>query len=174
MKILARLRGEETEHDIPRNDSGITAVVMRPGIKVTAPDAYEISSDTTVKCMKEMSQKAWEHISTGELFQHLFKILFGQDAWIPKTIDEMNEEDVSAIHGAGLIIQLVEARFNHVTEVHLRTPENHFHPKQTRMLMSVVVEIQKIPMGGFMNVTSSPSASGDLDYGQAINNAIKG
>lgn len=173
MKILSKFRGVQSEFDIERPEGGITAVVMQPGMKVSAPTAYLINSETTAKCMKEMSQKAWEHISTGELFQHLFKMLFKENAWIPKTIEELNDEDRSVIHGAGLIIQLVEARFEHKTEVHLQTPEDHFHPKQEQMLMSVIKTIQQIPMGGNMNVTTGSAPSADINYGDAINREMQ-
>lgn len=179
MKVIAKVKGVETELELKQSDDpkhdGITAAVLRPGMKLSAPSAYEISIETTTKCMKDMNQKAWEHISGGELFQHLFKLLFQDDAYIPKTIEELNDEDKSVIHGAGLIIQLVEARFDRRPEVFVRTPEDSFHPKQCQRLMSVIKTIQQIPMGGDMNVTtSSPTPpSGDLDYEKAINNAVR-
>jgi hypothetical protein len=155
MKIVAKSKGVATELEIPGE---VRAIVMQPGMKVTAPDAYLVSIETTTKCMADMSQKAWEHISTGPLFQHFFNMLFGEDAWIPPTIQELNDEDRSVIHGAGLIIQLVEARFAGRKEVFLQTPEDSFHPKQEQMLMSVIQEIRKIPMDGDMNVQTEPCA----------------
>jgi len=151
MKVLAKSHGETTELDIEANP--IKVLVMQNGIKVDVPEALEISSDTTIKCMKDMSQKAWEHISTGELFKHFYFMLFGADRYLPITIEGLNDEDRGTIHGTGLIIQLIEARFESVPKVFLRTPEDHLHPKQTIMLMSVVLGIQKIPLGGDMEVT---------------------
>lgn len=145
MKILAKVRGETTEHEISNE---VSALVHQSGIKVTAPTAYNISSETTIKCMAEMSDKAWVHISTGPLFQHFFKMLFGDDAYIPKTIEELNDEGKDIIHGSGLIIQLVESRFDSTKEVFIETPENHLHPKQQQMIMSVIEAIRKIPLGG--------------------------
>jgi hypothetical protein len=154
MKITAKYRGVTTEHDIkPPEDlitkgKAVTAVVMQPGIKVDAPDAYKITPASTVECMAKMSQKAWEHISTGPLFKHFFFMLFGEDAWLPEKIEDLNDEDTGTIHGCGLIIMLVEARFDNRKEVFIETPENSLHPKQQQMLMSVIYEIQKIPLGG--------------------------
>lgn len=145
-KIQAKSKGITTDLDI--ESDGIKVLVAYPGIKVDVLDTYTISSETTVKCMQDMSQQAWEHISTGELFQHLFNMLYDDDAYIPATIAEFLEEDKAAIHSAGLIVQMVEAIFTGKKEVFLRTPEDHMHPRQTQKLMSVILEIQKIPLGG--------------------------
>jgi len=149
MRVVSRHQGKETTHEIPPE---VSVLVAQPTIKVTCPDAYLISAETTAKTMREMSQRAWEHISTGELFKHLYGILFKGDTYIPKTIEEMLEEDAACIHGAGLIIQLVETRFNGVKQVHIDKPEANMHPQQAQALMSVVEEIKKIPLGGDVNV----------------------
>lgn len=156
MKITARYKGVVTEHDIKPVDNllkethkSVQCVIMQPGIKVDAPDAYKITPDDTVMCMKDMSQKAWEHISTGPLFQHLFNMLFkGYEIELPAKIEDLLEEDMGTIHGCGLIILLVEARFDGRKEVFVQTPETHLYPGVVYYLMSTIYEIQKIPMGG--------------------------
>lgn len=105
--------------------------------------------EDTVKCMKEMSQKAWEHISTGPLFRHMVGALYKDyDQYIPEKIADLLEEDTGMIHAYGLIVLLVEARFDGREKVFVQAPENHLHPGLQRMLMSLIYEIQKIPMGG--------------------------
>jgi hypothetical protein len=164
MKITARTKGVTTYLDIPqaapdsfhKDRHGVTALVMQPGMKVDAPTAFKITPDTTVQCMKDMSEAAWQHIRTGSLFPHLFNLLFTDaDVDIPERIADLLEEDLSVIHAAGLIILLVESRFESRPEVFISLPETYLHPAQIRYLMSVVYEIQKLPLGGTMNVELS-------------------
>lgn len=140
MEILATSAGVETKLEVPNQP--LTVLVMQQDINVEVPDVPEINSDTTTACMKEMTQEAWVHISTGELFQRFFFTLFGKDAYLPKTIDELNKQGRGIVHGSGLIIQLVETRFAKVTKVFLREPETFLHPKQQAKLMTVIHEIQ--------------------------------
>lgn len=114
MIIVTRVRWVEQTHEISppeqeENRPPVSVIVHEQCIKVSAPDAYTITPETTLECMRLMSQKAWQHISTGELFQHLFRKLFGGDAGIPPTIGELLEEDKGVIHGVGLIVLLVES-----------------------------------------------------------------
>lgn len=132
------------ELDIPQK---VKVLVHQPDLRVDPVDAdLVIDSRKTIDCMEKMSQKVWEHISTGELFTHLFNLLMKDtDTRIPLTIKEFVEDyDVGVIHGAGLIVMLVEARFENKKRVFVRTPEDHMHPKMQRMLMSVIFEIEKI------------------------------
>jgi len=150
-KVIAKCDGNITEHEIP--EQLFTAIVADQGIKVEVPEALLIDSRKTVECMEKMSQRAWEHISTGELFQHLFNMLFRDSGVkIPVLIEPLLDGDIGVIHGCGLIVLLVESRFAGVKKVHIRTPEDHLHPKTQRLLVSVIQEIQKIPNGGEMEV----------------------
>jgi predicted ATPase len=144
MLIQTNSNGQKAEHEIPQQ---VKCLVHQQGIKVKPLDAdLEITPKTTVACMEKMSQKAWEHISTGPLFQHFFNTLFEGQAHIPPTITEFLEDsDEGIIHGAGLIIELVEARFAGKNKVFIRTPENSLHPRAQRYLMTVIDEICKIP-----------------------------
>lgn len=70
------VNGEEITIDAaPR----FTCIVHQQGIRVDIPEFVEINSRHTIDCMSKMNQRQWEHISTGELFQHLFKTLFPQE-----------------------------------------------------------------------------------------------
>lgn len=144
MLVQVKSKGVCTEHEIAPE---VKCLVYQQGLKVTPLDAdVVITPETTVKCMREMSQKAWEHISTGSLFQHFFNTLFEDQAYLPPTIKEFLEDsDEGIIHGAGLIIELVEARFAGKKKVFIRTPENNLHPRAQRYLMTVINEICKIP-----------------------------
>lgn len=147
MKVLAKTQGSKTEHEI---SSDIGCIVHQQDIRVDPVDAdLIIDSRATIKCMEDMSQEAWEHITGGELFHHLFDMLTkDQPVLIPDTIKEFNEDyDIGVIHGAGLIIMLVESRFEGKKKVFIRTPEDHMHPKMARMLMSVIQEVKKL-LGG--------------------------
>src|SRR6187551_1561507 len=140
--IIATSRGIETKLEVP--DQPLTCLVMPQEINVEVPGVREINSETTIQCMKEMSQEAWEHISTGELFQHLFFTLFGKDAYLPKTIAELNKESRGVVHGSGLIIELVEVRFAKLKKVFVREPETFMHPQQCSNLMMVIKLIQDL------------------------------
>lgn len=144
MIIQTTSQGQKTEHAIPPE---VVCLVHPQGIKVTPLDAdLVITPKTTVECMEKMSQKAWEHISTGELFMHLFKMLFQDSAYLPPTIKEFLEDsNEGMIHGAGLIVQLVESRFAGLKKVFIQTPEAGLHPQVQYYLMSVIEEIKKIP-----------------------------
>lgn len=146
MLIQTTSQGKKTEHVIPEQ---VMCLVHDQGIKVTPLDAdLVITPKTTVDCMTNMSQKAWEHISTGELFQYFFKMLFQDASYIPPTINEFLEDsDEGMIHGAGLIVQLVESRFAGLKKVFVQTPEAGLHPKVQYYLMSVIEGIKKIPCG---------------------------
>lgn len=135
-------------------------MVTDNGIKVEAPDAYTITATDTIKCMADMSQKAWEHISTGPLFKHFFDTLFQQrPVTLPESIKVLNEDyDEGVVHACGLIILLVESRFNGVPQVFLKLPETHLHPAVCQMLMTVIYDIQKLP--------GPDSATGDIQVTQ--------
>ena len=69
----------------------LTVLVHQQGIRVDMPEAIEINGQTTIDCMAKMSQRAWAHISTGQLFQLLFREIFpveDGDVPIPATIEE--------------------------------------------------------------------------------------
>lgn len=155
MKVITKTNGVKQEHDIPAQP--FTAVVHRPNIKVEAPDAYTISPADTVKCMQEMSQKAWVHISTGPLFQHFFGILFKDDpVTLPETIAALNEDyDEGVVHACGLIVLMCEAAFENKQQIFIKTPEAHLHPACVYHLMSMILEIRKLwPPGSEPDVES--------------------
>lgn len=147
MKIITKCDGTVTEHDI---DPGVRALVHNPDIKVEAPNAKLVSIKETTACMAEMSQKAWEFISTGPLFQALFEELTkDRRVTLPATIKALNEDySEGVIHACGLIVMLVEARFAGTKEVFVRTPEDAMHPAWHARLMSLFMMIEKIPLGG--------------------------
>lgn len=153
MDILTKLNGVKEAHTIP---SGVMAVVHPPEIKVEAPTAYTITSEDTLKCMRGMSEAEWVHISTGPLFPHFFKILFPHDSvQLPATVKELVEDySEGVVHGCGLIVLLCEAMFDGRPRVFLKNPENHMHPKQQALLMSVILAIRKMSGG----VHSNPSS----------------
>lgn len=147
MHIIVKANGEVSEHDTP--DQPFTVVVHDPSIKVEAPTAQLIDVKATIACMEAMSQRAWVHISTGPLFQHLFQALFAdRPVTLPAEIDRLRADyDDGVIHACGLIILLVESRFAGRKEVFIKNPETHLHPAVTRCLVSVVQEIQRIDLG---------------------------
>ena len=148
MKIITKSDGVVTEHEIPKQS--VTAIVHQSDIKVEVPGVYTIDAQMTLKCMADMSQDAWVHISTGPLFQHLFhECLFkGNPVKLPATIKALNEDySEGVIHGCGLIVLLVEAMFAKRKEVYLKYPETHLHPGVVCYLMTMIQEVQKLYRG---------------------------
>lgn len=119
--------------EIPR----FTLLVHQQGIRVDVPDFVEINSRKTIDCMEKMNQKQWEHISTGQLFQILFRECFTEEIQIPKTIQELNAGDYGVTHVSGMIVLACEAIFEKKTKIFFRTPEDHLHPKVEQRIMGM-------------------------------------
>lgn len=137
------VNGEEKIIDAPP----FTCIVHQPGIRVDVPDFVEINSRTTIDVMSKMSQRAWVHISTGQLFQELFKMAFpieDGDIKIPATIEELNKGDFSVIHISGMIVQACEAVFEGKTKIFFRNPEDTLHPKTERRIVGMMKSIAQL------------------------------
>lgn len=137
--------GEEMTIDIPK----FTCLVHQQGIRVNVPGFVEINSRNTIECMEKMTQKAWVHISTGELFQILFREIFpDQSVAIPATIKELIEGDFGVVHVAGMIVLGCESLFSGNTKLFFRTPEDHLHPASEQRLVSMLQKMQNLLGGG--------------------------
>lgn len=129
----------------------LTVLAHQQGTRVDIPTFTEVNGRNALECMEKMSQKAWEHISTGELFQHLFTMVFPKEdgkVEIPKTIEDLVTGDIGVTHIAGMIVLCCEACFdNPAAKIFLRTPEDHLHPKAERRLIKMVTTLQSL-LGG--------------------------
>lgn len=144
MKVIAKTNGEASEHEIPE---GVQVVLSDPSIKLDAPEAGRtITPKTTIKCIESMSQQAWTHISTGPLFQYFFNILYeGESVVLPEDVSTLLEDfPESVVHACGLIVELVEAKFEKVPDIFLKNPEDGFHPRQIARLMTMINAIQSM------------------------------
>lgn len=124
-----------------------TCLVHQQGMRVNVPDFVEINSRNTIDCMEKMSQKAWLHISEGQLFQILFREIFHPDdgdVQIPATIKALNAGDFGIVHAAGMIVLGCEALFEGKTKLFFRTPEDHLHPKAERRIISMFKKMQEL------------------------------
>ncbi len=65
-----------------------TCLVHQHGVRVDVPEAVEINSRNTVDCMAKMTQKQWEHISTGQLFRILFATIFPKEDYTDRVPPE--------------------------------------------------------------------------------------
>jgi hypothetical protein len=68
-----------------------TCIVHQQGIRVDIPEAVEINGRNTIDCMEKMSQRAWEHISTGQLFRMLFTTVFPPEDYNDRPHDPDDE-----------------------------------------------------------------------------------
>jgi len=124
-----------------------TCIVHQQGFRVNIPEFVEINSRNTIECMEKMSQRAWEHISTGQLFQILFREIFPEEDCsvpIPATIAELNAGDFGVVHAAGMITLGYEALFEGKTKLFFRTPEDHLHPKAERRIIGMFRKMQEL------------------------------
>lgn len=145
-KIATRVivNGQEMTLDAaPR----FTCLVHQQGIRVNIPEFVEINSRKTIDCMEKMSQKAWVHISTGELFQTLFREIFPAedgDVPIPATIEELNAGDFGVVHASGMIVMGCESIFEGNTKIFFRTPEDQLHPKAQRRIVGMFHKMREL------------------------------
>jgi hypothetical protein len=124
-----------------------TCIVHQQGFRVNIPEFVEINGRNTIECMEKMSQRAWEHISTGQLFQILFREIFPEkdcSVPIPLTIAELNAGDFGVVHAAGMITLGCEAIFEGKTKLFFRTPEDHLHPKAERRIIGMFRKMQEL------------------------------
>lgn len=141
MRIITKCDGVKDNFDIPPE---VKVLVHNVGIRVDAPDAYTISAEDTKKCMQEISQKAWVHISTGPVFLHLFGIICPM-VNLPETVETLREDySDGVIHICGLIILLVEAIWAKHPEIFIKYPETFLHPEQQQKLGILFTEIDKL------------------------------
>lgn len=140
-KIVAN--GQEMVLDLKGR---LHVMVPDQGITIDVPDAVEISYDTTRRTMAGMSERAWTHISTGELFPHLFKTIFPALP-LPATVKELNAGDPGVVHVCGLIVQLCECLFAGKPRIYLRHPEHGMHPATSQRFMLMVQETYKLITG---------------------------
>lgn len=145
MIVIAKARGQSVqEHDI--GEDPFTVIVHPQGIKVEVPRAVTITPEDTLKCMREMSQRAWVHISTGPLFRHLYGKLFPGET-PPDTIEEVLELDEGVLHGAGMIVLGCEACFVGKTKIFFKAVETYLHPKTQQLVGGMLKDMQNL-LGG--------------------------
>ena len=131
------------EHELDSTKSGFTVIVHQQGIKVDVPEFVEIDARDTIRCMDEMSQPAWEHISTGPLFRMLWSEAFDPEDRTepPHKIEVLNMGDMGLRHVAGLIVLGLET-YMAGQNIFVRNPETYLHPKTQRYIMSMFRKMQ--------------------------------
>lgn len=114
-------------------------------MKIEVPTHFEINCMNTVACIDLLKQEEWRHISTGGMFKPLFDIVF-QDSPVklPENIEDLKEMDEAIRHIAGMIILMFEHAFIKGEKIFLRLPETYLHPAQTRHLVDLITQIQKL------------------------------
>ena len=124
-----------------------TCIVHQQGIRVNIPEFVEINSRNTIDCMEKMNQRAWVHISTGQLFQILFREIFPEEDGpvdIPLTIEELNAGDFGVVHACGMIVLACEAYFEGKTKIFFRNPEDNLHPKVERRIVGMFMKMRDL------------------------------
>ncbi len=152
MKVVSTdYTGQETEHDI--GSVGLNVIVHDQGIAVEAPGTATITPEDTVDCIRNMSQEAWEHISTGSIFRSAWKEIFSDSRHagklrdhIPANIQHFQKMDIGVRHIAGLIIGiLTETMIKGNKKVFIVQPETYLHPSEARCLVCLINFLRTIP-----------------------------
>lgn len=148
MEIVTTSKGEKTTHELP--EQRLNLVVHQQGIRVDMPTAdVHLDAVKTVNFIQGLTQREWEHYSTGPLFHFLFGRVFPPDVSnfsaveVPKTVEELKEGDYGVQHVCGLIIMLGNAVFsaqdqNKPLRVFIREIETHLHPATQQRIMDVL------------------------------------
>ena len=138
------------------------ALVLVPSVDcnvVNVPGFYEINGVTTLKVVDELSERAWQHISTGPLFRELWKSAVEDESGliiqIPKTVDDLKKSGNGTKHIAGMIIEAVEKGVFEHKSLFFREPETHLHPKLCRTLMTLIYKVKALCTGKVETVEES-------------------
>jgi hypothetical protein len=132
-------------------------LLHQQGIRVDVPNFIEINSRTTIDCIQKLTQRQWTHISTGSLFQHLFKVVLPDHdnilglIPIPETVEALKAGDFGIQHICGLIILSCEAIFTQMDaeeprpiKLFFREIESHLHPSTQRRIINLITELRKM------------------------------
>jgi predicted ATPase len=147
--------GESPPKELQLPDQRFTYVVHQQGIRVDVPDFVQINGANTLKTCMDLTQKQWEHISTGPLFQELFYTVFPKDreknfgeVVIPKDVNNLKEGDPGVAHISGMIIMMCETAFEVIDgkrkelKIFFRNPESHLHPAAQQTIIGMLTKFQ--------------------------------
>lgn len=134
----------------------LTVLCHNTPMKIEAPTHFEINCMNTISCIDFLKQEEWRHISTGGVFKPLFDIVF-QDSPVklPEDVEALKEMDEAVKHVAGMVILLFEHAYIKSEQIFLRLPETYLHPAQTRHLVDLVNQVQKMCDGKANVVTAN-------------------
>lgn len=129
--------------------TGFACLVPRSGIRVDVPGFLEVNAHTTISCVQGLKdERYWQHVSTGPLFQDLFKDVFEERTKIPITLQDLKESGFDVQHVAGMIMLSCEAIFASTKEnpsrLFYREPETHLHPAEARCLMTMINKLRRM------------------------------
>ncbi len=148
----------QQEQTLELPEQPLTVLVHRPGTSVGVPGVLEISGVDTILEMKTITQKQWEHISSGPLFKELFFMCFKDDEAfkdykLPLNIEEFRKEGDDMLHIAGLIILTVNAIFSGKhKKIFIKLIEAHLHPGTQQRVMGMMTKIQELLCGNGVEV----------------------
>jgi hypothetical protein len=122
---------------------------------VRAPECFEINPENTLEEIRNISQEAWTHISTGEIFQHLFRLVYplpdaknhsapNVEVPIPEQLADLRKMDMGVRHVAGLIILALTKGGIEGKQLFFKLPESYLHPAYAANLADVFIVLPKI------------------------------
>lgn len=122
-------------------------LIPGPGIKVEAPNHFEINGTNTLECAKNLNGLKALWVLRSSTFLHLFEIIFDKNCGVtaPLNWEELQAASHDVQHIIGMIVLFFEARVERGEKIFLREPETHLHPQQCVSLMTLVNALDKLP-----------------------------
>lgn len=145
------VNGKESE--IPIRE--LNLFVHKDVMDIKVPDRFEINPENTLEEIRNLSQKAWTHISTGDIFQYLFRFVFPlpdasnhsapkEEIIIPAQLEDLQKSEMGVRHIAGLIILAITKGGIEGKELFFKLPESYLHPAYQCNLADLFIMLPKV------------------------------
>jgi hypothetical protein len=137
------------EHQVEARN--LTLLLHRDEYNIEVPDRFEINPKLTLAEIDKIDQKAWAHISTGDIFKLLFGIVFPEGGLhkttkveIPAQLEDLRRMSLGVQHVAGLIILAMTQGGILGKQLFFRLPEAHLHPAYQGNLADMFMMLGKV------------------------------
>jgi hypothetical protein len=151
-EVITTIDGEEVPLPEVRE---LNIICHKETMNIKVPDHFEINPENTLEEIKNLNQNAWTHISTGEIFQHLFRLVYPlpdpsnhsapkSEIAIPERIEDLQAMELGIRHVCGLIILAITRGGIEGRELFFKLPESYLHPAYQCNLADMFIVLPKI------------------------------
>lgn len=146
------INGEKSDIEV----SPVTLLLHKDIMNIKAPDRFEINPVNTFEEILSLNQEKWAHISTGEIFQYLFRLVFPlpENSFhktgiidIPEKLEDLLTSDLGIQHISGLIILAMTKGGIQGKELFFKLPEAYLYPSYQANLADLFIVLPKIIEG---------------------------